>query len=243
MSNNQELLDKVITAHGGVERWGSISEITARFRTGGLLFFSKFVSSKVKRIEITVSTNRPYAVVSPFPTIGYKGILDKDMVYIESGDGKKVQERANSKSFFKSFRHNLWWDSLDTLYFVGYASWNYLCTPFMFLLPGFEIEEIDSWYESGEKWNRLKVIFPADFPTHCREQIFYFNSDGFLKRHDYTAEVVGNWAKAAHYCFEHKNFSGLIVPTKRRVFPRRQNNNSFPIANIVSIDIEDIFIS
>jgi hypothetical protein len=29
-------------------------------------------------------------------------------------------------------------------------------------------------------------------------------------RHDYTAEVFGGWAKAAHYYFDHREFGGLV---------------------------------
>ncbi len=238
-----ELLEKVIIAHGGLERWKSIHEINVRTRLGGLLFLSRVKPFVLRRVEFSLRTDKPNIILNSFPSRGYRGIFEIDSVRVESDDGSIIHERRDPRLNFNRFRTNFYWDILDAIYFVGYASWNYLCTPFIFLLPGFEIEELEPWYESGEKCNRLKVIFPSDFPTHCLEQIFYFNSDGFLKRHDYTAEVVGNWAKAAHYCFDHKNFSGLIVPTKRRVFPRWQNNNSLPIANIVSIDIEDIFIS
>jgi hypothetical protein len=147
MPNTKELLDMAIKAHGGIEKWHSISEITARIRTGGILFKSKFVSSSLNRIEIRVSTNRPYASITPFPSRGYRGIFDMDAVYIESDTGERVCERSEPRTCFKGFRHNIWWDYLDALYFVGYASFNYLCTPFIFLLPGFGVDEMEPWTE------------------------------------------------------------------------------------------------
>jgi hypothetical protein len=36
------------------------------------------------------------------------------------------------------------------LHFAGYALWNYVSTPLMFLRPGFELEELGSWNEDGE---------------------------------------------------------------------------------------------
>ncbi len=197
----------------------------------------------MKRIEIKVSTSNPKTIISPFPSRGYKGIFDKDKVYIETEDDEIINERSNPKSFFRSFRHNLWWDYLDALYFIGYASWNYLCTPFLLLSPEFEIFEIEPWDESGEICRRLRVVFPETIPTHSQEQIFYFNSQGLLNRLDYTAEVVGNWAKAAHYCSDYKNYSGIVIPTKRRVFPRRADGKARNLPLFVSIDVEDIMLS
>jgi hypothetical protein len=102
--------------------------------------------------------------------------------------------------------------------------WTYISTPFIFARDGYGLAELDPWDERGERWRRLAVRFPAEVHTHCREQVFYIDANGLIRRHDYTAESLGSWANAAHYCFEHKSFDGLIVPTRRRVYPRRRSN-------------------
>lgn len=136
-------------------------------------------------------------------------------------------------------RRNIWWDDLDLLYFGGYALWNYVSAPFMFVRPGFGVEEIEPWEENGERWRRLRVIFPAGVATHSRQQDFYFDEKGLLRRLDYTAEPFGNWAKAAHYCHYHREFSGLVMPTRRRVYLRRRNGRPRPRPTLVHIDIVD----
>ena len=83
--------------------------------------------------------------------------------------------------------------------------------------------ELEPWREGGETWQRLAVTFPEWAHTHCREQVFHFDETGLLRRHDYTAEPIGNWARAAHYCLEHKSFDGFTLPTRRRVYPRRRD--------------------
>ena len=98
--------------------------------------------------------------------------------------------------------------------------------------------EIEPWSENGESWRRLHVRFPNDVPTHSSEQDFYFDSEGKLRRLDYTAEVFGGWAKAVHYCSEHKRFSGLLVPTRRKVFPRKRNNLPRSRPTIVWIEVD-----
>src|SRR5215831_14617140 len=37
------------------------------------------------------------------------------------------------------------WDPLHRAYFMGYAQWTYLTTPFFMTMPGFEVTEISPW--------------------------------------------------------------------------------------------------
>ena len=60
--------------------------------------------------------------------------------------------------------------------------------------------------------------FPPSVPTHSQEQVFYFNQAGLLQRLDYTPSMSGR--EAAHYCFDHRSFDGLMIPTLRRVVSR-----------------------
>jgi hypothetical protein len=100
--------------------------------------------------------------------------------------------------------------------------WTYLTTPFSFAIPGFRAEELNSWEEQGETWQRLKVTYPPAIATHNAEQIFYFGDDGLLRRHDYMPEVV-KASSAAHYTSAYQEVNGIMVPTKHRVYrPGRQ---------------------
>ena len=44
-----------------------------------------------------------------------------------------------------------------------------------------------------------KVTFPGHIASHCKEQTFYSDADGLIRRHDYIAEVLGSSGPAAHY--------------------------------------------
>jgi hypothetical protein len=48
-------------------------------------------------------------------------------------------------------------------------------------------------------------------------QRFWFADDGLLLRHDYVAEVVGGWARGAHFVGEYVEVDGLWVPRARWV--------------------------
>ncbi len=242
MTSGQDLLNKSIEAHGGLKRWETIKEIVVKIRCGGVALPLRFKFGVFKSYEARISTTKPYILFSPFGGKGNRGVFLGDSVRMESNDGRVLAERPDAKAAFSDLRHKFYWDPLDALYFGGYAIWNYFSAPFLFLREGFEIEEIEPWKENGQTWRRLKVLFPSNIPTHSREQVFYFDSDGLLMRLDYTAEVFGGWAKAAHYCTGHKNFSGLIIPTSRQVLPRKRDGSPQRFPTLVWIEVDQVFI-
>jgi hypothetical protein len=242
MESGRALLNKAIEAHGGLRRWQSIKEIVVQIRCGGAALPLRFKFGTFKSYEAHISTTQPRIIFSPFAGNGKRGVFLGDTVRIETDNGQVLAERTDAKAAFSDLRHKFYWDNLDALYFGGYAIWNYFSIPFILLHEGFEIQEIDPWKENDQTWRRLKVFFPPDIPTHCREQVFYFNSEGLLMRLDYTAEVFGGWAKAAHYCWGHKNFSGLIIPTSRQVLPRKSNGRPRSFPTLVWIEVDQVII-
>ncbi len=234
------LLEQAIDAHGGMKLWQACKLLTARLAFGGFAFASrfKFMGGEERRFEI--STRLPRTVMHDYPRPHTRGIFMPDRVWIESDAGEIIDGRVSPRAAFRTFRHNLWWDWLDLLYFAGYASWNYFTTPFLLAMAGVETKEIEPWQENGETWQRLAVNFPETIPTHCREQVFYFDDRLHLRRFDYAPEVYASWAKAAHYCSEYENFSGLLIPTKRYVVPRAPDGRSRAKPTLVWIDVKEI---
>ena len=57
--------------------------------------------------------------------------------------------------------------------------------------------EIGPHKENGETWHRLLVKYPPSIPTHCAEQVLYFNAQGLLQRMDYSVDVVGDMVAGA----------------------------------------------
>ena len=240
LENCCELLRNVIKAHGGLEKWRSLLEIVIRARGGGVALPMRFQRSAYKSYEAHIFTAEPRTVVIPFAGDGQKGIFEGDSVKILDRNNEVIEERKNPRMMFKGLRRKFYWDDLDALYFGGYALWNYLNLPFLLASPDIEVKEIESWEEDGKVLRRLHAGFPDNIPTHCKEQIFYFDSDNLLFRHDYTAEVFGTWAKAAHYSSRHKDFEGLLVPVRRRVFPRKSSGHPLRLITLVSIDIDEV---
>jgi len=52
--------------------------------------------------------------------------------------------------------------------------------------------------------------------------------------------AFGQWARAAHYCFDHSSFDGLVLPTRRLVYPRRDDNRPRSHPRLVWIEISAV---
>jgi hypothetical protein len=154
-------------------------------------------------------------------------VYERDSVWIESESGEVVERRDDMRRRFPGGRRLLWWDSLDAIYFVGYALWNYFATPLLL-----------TRCEAHERGRALFVRFPPEIPSHARTTKFTFDDDGLLVRLDYTAQVFGEWARAKHLCSGHRSFDGLVYPTVRRVTPRR-----WPGPLLVGLDIDEVSVS
>jgi len=233
-----ELLEQTIAAHGGLERWDSAGEVGVRISSGGLAFASKLQGHAVRDVEARISTRGQDVTLTPYPAPGQRGVFDHSgAVRIETDEGELVEARGKAREGFRDLRHRLWWDRLDILYFATYAIWTYVSTPFVLAREDYRVIELDPWAEDGEHWRRLAVTFPEHVHTHSRRQVFYIDANGLIRRHDYTAEPIGGWAKAAHYCLDHRSFDGLVVPTRRRVYPRKPNNERRAGPLLVWIDL------
>jgi hypothetical protein len=232
-----DLLGLVLEAHGGHAAWRAAREITASARSGGFALASRFKPRAFGSYRVTASVTEPRVAIAPYPGPGRRGVFSGDRVRIESDQGAVLAERREPRAAFGAFRRRILWDDLDALYFAGYALWNYLTTPLLLLHAGVRTMEIEPWEEGRQRWRRLRVLFPPEVPTHSAEQTFYFDEAGLLRRLDYTAEVFGSWARAAHYCREHRSFDGLVLPTRRRVLPRKRNGRPRPFPTLVWIEI------
>ena len=71
--------------------------------------------------------------------------------------------------------------------------------------------------------------------AHTRQQTYYFDEGGLLRRLDYAVDILGG-GPAVNYPSEYREFDGIMVPTRRRVYVR--NPDGSPVRDSVSIAIE-----
>jgi hypothetical protein len=238
MTDPQQLLEQSLTAYGGWENWKKIKALHVQVRIGGWALTLRGQPRILSQHRVKIFPEQPYVRLFDFPKKGTRGGFLRNKVWIENSQDQLLQERADPRNEFKKFRRKFFWDTLDVLYFASYALWNYLTQPFLLQNPDITLRALDPWKEDGHSWSRLEAIFPSHFPTHSPRQVFYFDENGFIVRHDYTATVFGDWAKAAHYSYDFKKFQGLYFPLRRRVWPRKKNNFPFRHFTLVALDFD-----
>jgi hypothetical protein len=236
------LLDKVLDAHGGLQRWRGSSMIDASIVSGGKLWQIKGQPQDPAPRRMTVALHREWASVQPFGGADQKTDFTPERIAIEKLDGQVVAERANPRTSFAGHVLETPWDPLQRAYFNGYALWTYLTTPFLLAMPGFKVTEIDSLDEEGERWAGLQAQFPDNLASHSRIQEFYFGSDYLLRRHDYRVDVAGGFP-AIQYVYDIVESGGIKLPSKRRAYRCDADGRLMADELMVSIDVSDIHVT
>ena len=197
IGRGQEIVKKVVEAHGGETKWRQLESVEAVISVRGFLFTVKR-RPVLDRVRVRASTRGPEFIFYDFPRAGRNSeFIGNDEVRITGSDAQVLVSRRQPRSAFRRMRRQLYWDALDFTYFGGYATWNYLVTPFLFMRDDIRFEELEPLPSDTEYLPRLQVSFPEDIPTHCQRQIFSFDRNYLLRRLDYTAEVIGRWAQKA----------------------------------------------
>jgi hypothetical protein len=216
-----ELLERVLKAHGGLNRWQSFRSIEATFLVGGELLQRKFAESSHSQppesepVLMTVSTSGQVGSQTPFGGPGKRSRYSPNRVALETREGKILNERINPRDSFAGHNLDTPWDPLHLAYFVGYTQWIYLNAPFMLTLPGVSAEEIESLRHNDKTWRALKVTLPPDIASHSTVQTFYYGDDFLLRRQDYTLDIAGG-SNVAHYTYDFQEADRMFVPTRRR---------------------------
>jgi hypothetical protein len=237
------LLEEVLEAHGGRDAWLRAERVRLRARSGGLLLRTRAPRGAFEEVDLDVEIGSVRATASPYPRSGLRGVFADGSVRIEAGDGEVLASRQDPRRCFfgrPGLRRNLRWDALDLVYFAGYAWWNYLNHPVLLCRDGVAVSEAGSLRRGGQIWRWLDVSFPPGLHTHSPRQSFLYDEELRLRRHDYVAEVVGRWARAAHICDGHREVDGLLFPTRRRVHPLAPGGSVLPGPVLVALDLAAI---
>jgi len=237
-----ELLTKVLDAHGGLERWRSYNKVEATIVSGGGFFPLKGVLQDPNPRRMTVWLHEERSSVTPYGAPDQRTMFTPDRIAIEKLDGTVVAERRMPRDSFAGHQMHTPWDPLHRAYFNGEALWTYLATPFALAMDGFRVEEIAPWQEGKDPWRVLRVYFPGSIETHCQVQDFFFDEKFELRRHDYSVNIAGGFP-AAQLMLEYTEANGIRLPSKRRAYTRGPDRRPILDMLMVSIDISDVAFS
>ena len=227
-----DTLKKAVSAYGGEKIWRRAVALEAEFSARGLAFTFKR-RPVFDHAAIAMDIHRPLSCITPIGTHHRtSGTLNDSDVHLVGPDGHIIKTRIKARRYFSGARRLLYWDDLDMAYFANYAMWNYLT------LPALLINKDIVWKENAP--GLLTAKFPSKIPTHCVTQQFRFDRNtGLLLQHDYTAEVISPWARAAHMVLAHSESGGIKYPSHRRVTPRSFSGKPMPGPTLIEITIHD----
>ena len=234
-----DLLDRVVRAHGGIERWERVSRFRADVSITGAIWALKGKPGLLKHVTLDGDTRDQRLTITPFPAAGRSATWTPDRQTIETLDGMVVDERRESAASFAGLSRDSPWDDFQVAYFASEANWNYYVAPFILAGPGFQTEETGPWAEYGQVWHRLLVIYPDSIVAHTRQQTYYFDDEGLLRRLDYVVDVLGG-GPAVNYPSEYRRFDGIMVPTRRRVYVRRPDGSAVRESVSIAIDVGQV---
>jgi hypothetical protein len=235
-----DLLTSVLDAHGGLDRWRRVARLEIDASLGGPFWASKGWPDVYRDQLIDIDARRFDIAFRPYPRAGFRSRMRALPEHLEIVDdeGGVVEARDDPRTTFPDPATRPTWDALQTAYFTSCACWNYFTEPFVFSRPDVETVEIDPWTEGGETWRRLRVTFPASLPNHNPDQTFYFDDRFLLRRMDYHPDVTDS--PIAHYTDEHREFDGLVFPTRRRVHVRDGDGVADLSFAPITIDVADV---
>jgi len=232
------LLEDVLEAHGGLQRWQQIRSLQAELSIGGLLWDLKCRSKSVAKMTIHASVHEQHIEIH-LEADKKRIYFSPQEVRVETEDGIPFEQRSDVRADFKGQSLRSPWSDAQVGYFNGYALWQYLTAPFLYSYPDFQVEEVAPWQEDEETWRVLKIVFPEHIVAHTRVQYAYYDSDGLLRRHQYTVDVMDG-ASGVNYAEGYQNVDGILVATRRRVYSFDREFQKIQEPLLVSIDIDRV---
>jgi hypothetical protein len=234
-----ELLARIIEAHGGMDRWKGYEKVEATIVSGGGFYSLKGTPQDSAPRRMTAWLHEQRTSISPYGASDQRAVSTPERTSIEKLDGRVLAERRAPKDSFAGHQMSTPWDELHRAYFNGEALWTYLTTPFLLAGDGVRVEEVEPWHEGAETWRVLRAYFPGSIETHSLVQNFYFGDDMMLRRHDYNLNLAGGFA-AAQLTSNYIQANGIGLPSKRRAYTRGPDNRPILDMLMVFIDISNV---
>lgn len=232
----KNLVQTTIDATGGIERWNNYKEVNAHLHVLGAIWEIKGNPAVFKSVYFYANLHKQVGGFKNYPEEGYHTTFKPNLITIRDSTGKIIDESINPRDSFDGYAWDAKWNLLQLLYFSNYAFWIYLTLPFNFTLPGYETQEIEP-YDSGKGiWRRLKVTTPDYIASHNKTMVFFFGENGLLTRIDYEPDIIGS-IPSTQIVSDYKEFNGIMVPTKRRIYMRNDDLTFKPEPVLVALDV------
>jgi hypothetical protein len=121
-----DLLDIVLEAHGGCERWNQLDTVSARLVQGGAMWGIKGQQGVLDDVFARASLHQERESHHPFGAPDRRSAFTPERVAIETSSGDVVEALEQPRASFAGHAFETPWTRLQLAYFVGTAMWTYL---------------------------------------------------------------------------------------------------------------------
>jgi hypothetical protein len=217
--SGMSLLEQVLSASGGSDRWRNLRGFTVHMTMSGQLFEQKHQENSLKEVVIEADISEHSVRIMGFDASNDRLFCGPGQVGIETENGQAVRVERRSFDDWKKRAKNGCWDVLDLAQFCGYSVWTLVAMPHL-LETAASISEGDSPLVNGglQLLRPMKVEFPETASIYPLQQMLFFDSEGRLVGVEYDALELGGRA-VSQSVSAYQNFSGYIIPTLRRLRP------------------------
>jgi hypothetical protein len=217
--SGMSLLEQVLSASGGFDRWRNIRGFTVHMTMGGLLFEQKYQPSSLKEVVIEADIREHSVRIMGFDATNNRLFCDLSRVGIEDENGQVIRSEQRSFENWMERASNRSWDVLDLAQFCGHSVWTLVAMPYFLQTVASMREGYPPLVNGGLRPLRLMhVEFSQAASIYPLQQNLFFDSEGLLVRVDYNALELGG-APVSQFVSAYQNFSGYIIPTLRRLRP------------------------
>ena len=228
-----DLLARILDAHGGVDRWNGYEKVDATIVSGGGFFALKGVLQDSNPRRMTVRLHEERSSVLPYGAPDQRTMFTPERIAIEKLDGTLVAERHAPRDSFSSrpsqMSHTMGTPLASCLFQRrGPVDLSHHA-PFFF--SRWMAVRVQRRPRRGGRVRRRGTCcvhtFPARIETHCLVQDFFFGEDLMLCRHDYSVNIAGGFG-ASQLTSDYVEANGIRLPTKRRAHTRGPDQPADP---------------
>lgn len=213
------LLEQVLSASGGADRWRNLRGFTVHMTMSGLLVEQKHQESSLKEVVIEADIREHSVRIMGFDATNDRLFCDQRKVGIENENGQAIRVEHRSFDDWRIRASNGSWDILDLAQFCGYSVWALVAMPYLLETAAAIREENPAPFNgSSQPLRAMQVEFLETSAIYPLQQKLFFDSEGRLVRADYDALELGG-RPVSQSVSAYQNFAGYIIPTLRRLRP------------------------
>jgi hypothetical protein len=232
------LIDRVLEAHGGLERWRKLSFFTAHVSISGAalppadgcppsetshvmvhsysLPTARTSKPTLREFVVEGETGRPHVTTYGAVEPDRCGVCTPDRVEFRGGDGNVLQSLDDPMASLLARPADVPFRPLERAYIFAFLVWDAVVGPFMLDDPDVHVMERVERNESGSQSLTLEVRCPRRISPLAPDKVLHVGPKMLLRRSDCQLDSL-RLGRVADTASSPADFGGVIVSTLRRL--------------------------